>query len=78
MKDEKRNLVLKVRLTLFVDVHRLIKKSKKEADKAAKRKLKMMVKSGKQLRQSTFNKSKQKIACKFYHCYNKFNRDYQR
>jgi hypothetical protein len=77
VKDEKRNLVLKVRLTLFVDVHRLIKKSKKEADKAAKRKHKMMVKSGKQLRQSTFNKSKQKIACKFFHSYKKFNRDHQ-
>jgi hypothetical protein len=37
VKDEKRNIVLKVRLTLFVDVHRMIKKSKKEVEKAAKK-----------------------------------------
>jgi hypothetical protein len=34
VKDEKRNMILKVRLTLFTDVHRLIKKSKKEVEKA--------------------------------------------
>jgi hypothetical protein len=37
VKDEKRNMVLKVRLTVFSDVHRMIKKSKKEVEKAAKK-----------------------------------------
>lgn len=40
VQSEKRNIILKVRLSLFIDVHRMIKKSKKEADKAAKKKLK--------------------------------------
>jgi len=37
VKDEKRNMVLKVRLTVFTDVHRMIKKSKKEVEKATKK-----------------------------------------
>jgi hypothetical protein len=40
VKDEKRNLVLKVRLTIFTDVHRMINKSKKEVEKATKKRLK--------------------------------------
>jgi hypothetical protein len=41
VRDEKRNLVLKVRLTIFTDVHRMIKKSKKEVDKAKQKRLKI-------------------------------------
>ena len=37
VKDEKLNLVLKVRLSLFVDVHRMICKSKKAVEKALKK-----------------------------------------
>lgn len=40
VRDEKRNLVLKLRLSLFIDVHRQIKKSQKDVDKAQKRKVK--------------------------------------
>lgn len=39
VKDEKRNLVLKLRLTMFVEVHRMIKKSQKEVELAAKKRL---------------------------------------
>ncbi len=38
VQGEKRNMILKVRLSLFVDVHRMIKKSKIDEEKAAKRK----------------------------------------
>ena len=35
--SEKRNVILKVRLSLFADVHRMIKKSKKDLEKANKK-----------------------------------------
>jgi hypothetical protein len=40
VKDEKLNLILRVRLSLFIDVHRMIKKSKLAIEKANKKRVK--------------------------------------